>query len=354
MKKTKLLIAVILLIAVLVFVKIQFLSEDAAPAGGGGRQNKSAVTNVNAYVVKPEKLGNEIFVTGTVLASEEADLVSEISGKIISMPMQEGSPVAKGDLLVKINDAELQAQLKKLRSQENLVKENESRQKKLLDINGVSREEYETSLNSLNAVQADIELVNAQIAKTEIRAPFSGVVGLKYASEGSYISMGARIASIQQLDPVKVDFSVPEKYASLLQKGEAVRFTVESVSETFGAKIIAVEPKVDISTRTVQVRASCPNQQKKILPGSFARIRIVLKESENSIMIPTEALIPVLKGYKVFVARNGKAEEVTVQAGLRTEKNIQITGGLTAGDSVLTTGIMQLKAEAPVKIISVR
>lgn len=351
MKKTRLILLAVLLIAFLVFIKIQFLSEDAASAGGV-RQNKSTVTNVNAYIVKSEKLGNEIFVTGTVLANEEADLVSEIPGKITTMHMQEGSPVSKGDLLVKINDAELQAQLKKLKSQEGLVKENESRQKKLLDINGVSREEYETSLNALNAVQADLELVNAQIAKTEIRAPFQGVVGLKYASEGSYISTGTKIASIQQLDPVKIDFSVPEKYASLIQKGEPVRFSVESISDTVEAKIIAIEPKVDISTRTVQVRALCPNRQKKIIPGSFAKIKIVLKESPNSLMIPTEALIPVLKGYKVFVSRNGKAEEVSVKAGVRTEKNIEITSGLAAGDTVITTGIMQLKAGVPVKIVS--
>ena len=352
MKKVRLILLVALLVIVLVFVKIQFLSEDTVPSGN--QQGKFSTSTVNAYVVKPEKLGNEISVTGTVLANEEADLVSEISGKITTMHLQEGSPVSKGDLLVKINDAELQAQLKKLKSEQSLVRENESRQKKLLDINGVSREEYETSVNSFNAVQADIELVNAQIAKTETRAPFSGVVGLKYASEGSYISMGTKIASIQQLDPVKIDFSVPEKYASLIQKGESVRFSVESISDTFNAKIIAIEPKVDISTRTVQVRAICPNKQKKIIPGSFAKIKIILKESQNSIMIPTEALIPVLKGYKVFVSRKGKAEEVIVRAGVRTEKNIEVTNGLAAGDTVITTGIMQLKAGAPVKINSAR
>ena len=177
-------------------------------------------------------------------------------------------------------------------------------------------------------------------------------MSLKYESEGSYISTGTKIASLQQLDPVKIDFSVPEKYASLIKKGEQVRFSVESISDTFAAKIIAIEPKVDISTRTVQARAICPNKQKKIIPGSFAKIKIVLKESANALMIPTEALIPVLKGYKVFVSRKGKAEEVIVQAGVRTEKNIEITNGLTAGDTVITTGIMQLKAGAPVKISS--
>jgi len=253
---------------------------------------------------------------------------------------------------VKINDADLQAQFKKLMSQLDLAKENEARMKKLLNIKGVSIEEYESAVNALNAARADIALVQAQIDKTEIRAPFAGTVGLKYAGEGSYTPVGVKIASIQQLDPVKIDFSVPEKYARQITKGDAVSFTVQSVPDTFEAKILAIEPKVDIATRTVQLRAVCSNKEKKLLPGSFAKITIILKELPNSIMIPTEALIPALKGYKVFVSKNGKAEESAVNVGIRTEKSIEVVRGLEIGDTVITTGIMQLKAGSPIKIIA--
>lgn len=354
MKNIKKILIVIFVIAVLVLGKIFFFSPDKPQAGGGGKSQGKQAVNVNAHVVKAQNMGNKIFVTGTVLSSEEADIVSEVSGKIVSLQLVEGASVAKGDLLVKINDAELQAQLKKLRSQENLAKENESRQKKLVDMNGISKAEYEAALNTLNSVQADIEFTQAQIAKTEIRAPFSGTVGLRSVSEGSFIGVGMKLASIQQLNPLKLDFFIPEKYALLVQKGSGVRFSVEGAEGTFEARVTALEPKIDIATRTVQVRAVCPNKQNKILPGAFAKIELTLKETENSLMIPTEALIPVLKGHKVFVSRNGMAEEVKVTAGLRTENTVQVVEGLSAGDTLITSGIMQLKKGAVVKIISVQ
>lgn len=353
MKNIKIILIIVVILAVLVLGKIFFFSPDKPQAGGGGKPQGKQAINVNAYVVKPQSMGNKIFVTGTVLSSEEADIVSEVSGKIVSMNMEEGSVVSKGDLLVKINDAELQAQLKKLRSQESMAKESESRQKKLLDIEGISKQEYESALSALNGLQADIEFTQAQIAKMEIRAPFSGTVGLRSASEGSYLGAGVKIASIQQLDPLKIDFSIPEKYALLVQRGSTVRFSVEGAEGSFDAKVVALEPKIDIATRTVQVRAVFPNKQNKILPGAFARIEITLKETENSLMIPTEALIPVLKGHKVFISKNGTAAEIKVVAGLRTEKEIQVVEGLAVGDTVITSGIMQLKAGAQLKIVSV-
>ncbi|GAB1429635.1 efflux RND transporter periplasmic adaptor subunit [Ignavibacteria bacterium] len=350
MKKIKLILFAVALLSISVAVKVFFFPNKTAPQGKP--QGGFAAVAVNTYIVKPEKLGDAIAVSGTVLANEEANLVSEVSGKIISINLKEGQPASKGDLLVKINDADLQAQFKKLMSQLDLAKENEARMKKLLNIKGVSIEEYESAVNALNAARADIALVQAQIDKTEIRAPFAGTVGLKYAGEGSYTPVGVKIASIQQLDPVKIDFSVPEKYARQITKGDAVSFTVQSVPDTFEAKILAIEPKVDIATRTVQLRAVCSNKEKKLLPGSFAKITIILKELPNSIMIPTEALIPALKGYKVFVSKNGKAEESAVNVGIRTEKSIEVVRGLEIGDTVITTGIMQLKAGSPIKIIA--
>ena len=350
MKNFKIILIVVVVIAVLVFIKIKFLTSDNTQ-NGMQQQSKPQSTIVNVYVVTPQKLDNKIFVTGTVLANEEVVLLPEIPGKIIGINFTEGTKISKGDLLVKINDADLQAQLKKQQLQEKLASDNEAREKKLLDVNGISQMEYDGILTQLNSVKADIQLTQAQIGKTEIRAPFDGTIGLKYVSEGSYISPTVKIASIQQTVPVKIDFSIPEKYSSLVGKGDSIRFTLQGSEEKYRGEIYAIEPKIDLNTRTVQLRAICRNKEGKIFPGSFAKIELILKQSPNSILIPTESLIPELKGQKVFLCKNGKAQSQKVETGIRTDTQIQITSGLHAGDTVITTGIMQLKQDAPVKIM---
>ena len=214
--------------------------------------------------------------------------------------------------------------------------------------------EYDGVLAQLNALHADKEVVQAQIAKTEIRAPFEGTIGLKYVSEGSYVNQATKIASIQQLDPIKIDFSIPEKYSSLVKVNDTLGFSIEGNDEHYTASVIAIEPKVDVSTRSIQVRAITKNRSGKIFPGSFARIEFSLDRSENAIMIPTEAVIPILKGQKVFVSKRGIAEEVLVQTGFRSDEKVQILKGVQQGDTIITTGIMQLKAGSPLKIISVK
>lgn len=353
MKKYKTFLIVIVLVAILAFLKVQFLSPvtNSTPSAQPGKLQAIVVT---AYVVKPEKLDNRIFVSGSILANEEVLLVPETSGKVISISFKEGSKVAAGDLLVKINDAELQAQLKKLKIQEKLASDNEVREKKLLEANGISQMEYDGVLTHMNSLRADIELVQAQITKTEIRAPFDGTIGLKYVSEGSYVNQTTRIASVQQLDPLKIDFSIPEKYSSLIKINDTLRFSVEANKENYAASVVAIEPKVDVSTRTIQVRAITKNRAGKIFPGSFARIEFSLNRSENAVMIPTEAVIPILKGQKVFVSRINTAEEAIVQTGFRTDEKVQILKGVQQGDTIITTGIMQLKAGSPLKIVSVK
>lgn len=353
MKNYRLPITIAIVIALLIFIKIKFLSseEGANPSFQQGKPQPVAVT---AYIVKPEKLDNHIFSSGSIIANEEVVLAPEISGKIISINFSEGSNVTRGQLLVKINDADLQAQLKKLIVQEKLADDNEGREKKLLAINGISQMEYDAALTQLNSVRADIEGVKAQLAKTEIRAPFDGVIGLKYVSEGSYINQSSRIASIQQISPIKIDFSIPETYSLLVKKNDTVRFTINGNDTRFVAKIIAIEPKIDESTRTIQIRAQADNRDKKIFPGSFASVELWIARSANAIMIPTEAIIPILKGKKVFIRKNGSAQEALVETGFRNATKVQILKGLSEGDTVITTGIMQLKPGSPLKILSIK
>ena len=353
MNTIKTIVWIIVIIIVLGIIKMFFFSvpkKDGAGLGGPIKGGEMPPVLVNVFIPVSQELNNEVFATGSILANEEVILMPETAGKVTRLHINEGSEVKKGELLVKINDSDLQAQLKKLELQAKIADDQVNRQKQLLAISGISQEEYDIILNQFNTIKADIDYVKAQITKTEIRSPFNGVVGLKYISEGSYVNNATRIASVQQLNAVKIDFSVPEKYSDVIRKNDVITFTVSDNNKIYKAKVYAIEPKIDMSTRTVQLRAIADNKG-DLFPGAFTKIKLPLQTIKDAVMIPTEAIIPILKGKKVFVCKNGKATEVKVQTGIRTDALIQIVSGIQAGDSVITTGIMQLKPDAPVKVI---
>jgi membrane fusion protein (multidrug efflux system) len=344
-------LVITLSIAVLGIIKIFFLSgsaDEQKKQGSGGKDKK--VQPVTIYVVNSETLENKITSAGTIISDMEAQLKPEISGRVIKISFSEGKSVRKGQLLVKLNDADLQAQLRKLKIQLKLIADKELRTKKLLSINGVSQEEYDNVFSQLESLKADADLLQAQIDKTEIRAPFDGIVGLKSVDEGQYISPTNVVASIQKINPVKIDFSVPEQYSSLINQNSTVVFKIKGNTEKYSAKIFAIEPKIDPSTRSLLIRAKCDNSKGKIFPGSFAEVELNMQKTENALLIPSEALIPILKGQKVFLFKSGKAKEVKVKSGIRTTDRIQIVEGIVAGDTVITTGIMQISDGSTVKI----
>lgn len=310
--------------------------------------------SVKTMLVHPDVLRETIRSTGTVLAEEEVELRSEIAGKVASINFEEGSRAKKGDLLVKINDADLQAQLLKLESQVKIAQEGEERQRALLDKSLTSREVYDQSLNALNVVKADIALVRANIAKTEIRAPFDGTVGLRSVSVGSYVSSNTKIASLQSLQRVKVDFTVPERYGSLIRNGEEVSFTTQGSSRVYTALVYAVEPKIDAATRTVQIRATAPNPNAEIRAGAFASVELTLLIDKTALLIPTESIVPILKGFQVYIVRNGAAEVRQIEIGTRNERTVHVTRGLESGDTLVTSGILQLSQGTKVRVTEVQ
>jgi len=312
----------------------------------GGEQKK--VMTVESMVVSLQELDHTYAFTGTLLANEEVELRSETSGRVVQIGFSEGRLVTKGQLLVKIVDNDLQAQLKKNQLQLDLAVLDENRKSELLKINGISKEEYDNSLIKLKSLQAETELIRAQIVKTEIRAPFTGIIGLRKISEGAYVSPSTLIASIQQLDPIKIDFSVPEKYKQYIFVNKSIEFVIEGSDKVYIAKIYAIESKIDAETRTVKVRAQCANPKSELYPGAFANIRINLMPGARSIVIPARAIIPVLDGQQVFVIKNGIATPVDVKTGLRTSSDIEITSGLVESDSLIMSGLLQIKPGSPV------
>ncbi|MCC6185625.1 MAG: efflux RND transporter periplasmic adaptor subunit [Chitinophagaceae bacterium] len=350
--KTKSLIIIIGIIAALALIKIIFLKGEDSSGQKGGKKGNQAI-NVSAVIARAEKTENKLFASGTVMANEEVALRPEVSGKLVAIYFKEGSLVQKGALLAKINDADLQAQLRKLQLQLKLGKEREARMKGLLAISGISQEEYDMVVNQSQTINADIDFTRAQISKTEVRAPFTGKIGLKQISQGGYISTADVIATIQQLDLLKIDFSIPERYASSVNVGNIISFSVENKEEKFDAEVFALEPKIDEQTRNITIRAVYKNDKSAIFPGAFAKIELTASQNDSSIMIPTEAVIPILKGKQVFIKKGGKATPILVETGLRNDTKIEIKTGLQVGDTVITSGIMSLKPDAAVNIIKI-
>jgi membrane fusion protein (multidrug efflux system) len=306
---------------------------------------------VNGVVVRPQPLDNIVRSSGTVLASESVELTAEAAGRIEKISFKEGAPVKKNDLLVKINDDDVRAQLKKTELQIQLASDQEKRQKLLLQTSNTSKELYDIALNQLNTLKADQENLLVSIRRREIRAPFDGVVGLRYVSEGGYVLQTSRIASMQKIDPVKVDFSIPEKYAGKVAVGDLVLFSNEEVKLRFTGKLYAIEPRIETMTRTLQLRALCDNKSGTIFPGAYVQIELRLKQILDALMVPTQAIIPVLRGQTVLVRKNGVVVSVPVSVGTRTASTVQITSGLSAGDTVITTGLMQLRPGNPVNVV---
>ena len=306
--------------------------------------------SVSGIVTALRPLDNVVNSSGTVLASESVDLAAEASGTVQSISFKEGAHVRKNDLLLKINDQDLRAQLKKTELQIQLATDQADRQKRLFETNNSSKEQYDVAVNTLATLKADRENLVASIRKREIRAPFDGIIGLRYVSEGSYISPTTRIASIQKINPLKIDFSIPEKYAGKVRAGDVVKLHSDETNLDFTGRVYAVEPEIEPTTRTVQLRALCDNKAERIYPGGYVHVELRLKEAGGALMVPTQAIIPVLKGQTVLVRKNGVVVSVPVKTGIRTPSDVQITDGLSVGDTVLTTGILQLRPGMPVSV----
>lgn len=305
---------------------------------------------VSGIVLKAEEFDDILAISGSIEANEQIDLRSEISGIIEHIYFEEGSNVQQGQVLFKVNDIELRADLAKAKTAENLASENQRRAKLLLEKEAISQEEFDIASADYYSTKAQTQLIQAQLSKTSVRAPFAGKIGLRNVSKGTYVTPTTLIAKLVNTNQIKITFSVPEKYATQIKVKNVVNFTTSSSKDEFTAKIYAIEPEVDVATRTLKMRAIADNTQGKLLPGTFANVSLPLDKLNDALLVPTEALIPIQNGKKIFVSENGKAKEIIVETGARTNKDILITSGLKVGDTVLTTGVMSLREGSPVKV----
>jgi membrane fusion protein (multidrug efflux system) len=304
----------------------------------------------DGFLVQPKKVSENVEVPGTLMPQEETQIRSEVSGRVINLDIPEGGVVPKGKLLVKLFDGDLQAQLKKLRVQLQIAEKSEERQRELLKISGISQQDYDLVALDVENLKADILATQIAISKTEIRAPYAGKLGLRYVSLGAYLSPSDIITTIRQVDQLKLEFAVPEKYARNISSGYRVKFKVDGGREFHTAAVLATENSVDETTRTLRVRAIVSESHPELVPGAFARVSLQLGQTDDALMIPTQAVIPQARNKQVIVYRQDSIQFKVVETGIRDSAYVQITSGLQSGDTVIITGLMAIRPNAKVKL----
>ncbi|MEN2489015.1 efflux RND transporter periplasmic adaptor subunit [Flavobacterium sp. B11] len=348
--KVKHLIYTLLIITIGGFITYRIISNKGKNDDSKKFNDKKSPTTVNGIVIKTTTFDNNLALSGSIEANEQIEIHSEVSGVVEGIFFNEGSNVTKGQVLLKVNDIELKAQLRQALTREDLAAENARRAKLLLQKEAISQEEADVAKADLASAQAQSQLIRAQISKTSVRAPFSGKIGLRNISPGTYITPTVLVAKLVNTSKLKITFSIPEKYAAEVKSGSIIDFKVSGSDKTYNGKIYAIEPEVAVATRTLQVRALADNADGKLFPGTFADIKLPLNIIKDAIVVPSQAIIPIQDGKKVFVANNGQAKEVMVDATTRTDSSILILSGLKPGDTLITSGVMSLKDEAPIKV----
>lgn len=307
---------------------------------------------VDVMVASTQSASSSIWLNGTVLANEQIVLHAEVSGKIIDLKLTDGAMVAKGTLLARVNDADLQAQKKKIESQLELAQKTEKRLRQLLQIQGINQAEYDVALNQLNSLEADLALIQAQIEKTKLIAPFNGKIGLRMVSPGAYITPATELATLVDAGPPKLDFVVPQEYVSLIQTGKTIEISNADETLHTTARIIAQESVINSNTGNLKVRAQLSDRT--FMPGNFVKVELPITDKQNKFMVPTNAIIPEADSKKIVLVKNGKAQFISVKTGMRTPNAVEIKEGIQQGDTIVVTGLLFVKPDAKLKIRSVK
>lgn len=319
---------------------------------GQGRPSRSSyeLAAVDGFVVTPSTFETDLTAAGTLLPAEETTLYPEASGRVVMLNLPEGRPVSQGELLVKLFDEDLQAQLKKMDAQLQQARLSEQRLADLLKIKGVSQQEYDAAALQVRVLESDIELTRVQLRKTEVRAPYRGVIGLRQISLGVYVTPATPITTIRATHPLRLDFSVPERFATLVRAGQRVSFQVQGQHRVYSAIVVASEPAISADARSLKVRAQvAESAQTGLTPGMFAEVKLRLQSRNNALLIPAQAIVPKARDKVVFVSRNGQAMPAIVKTGTRQAEKIEIIEGLKAGDTIAVTGTLFLRPNTPLK-----
>lgn len=321
------------------------------PTGNGGAANRQrGPLVVDGFLVEQRSVSETVEMPGSLLPAEETQIRVEVSGRVVELNIPEGGVVKKGVVLVKLFDQDLQATLKKLEVQLKIAQKTAERQKELLDIKGISQQDYDLATLSVDNLKADIESVKISISKTEIRAPYEGQVGLRNVSLGSYLGPTDIVTTLRDINQLKLEFFVPEKYAKTINKGYQVKFRVDGGRKEHVGTVLATEGNVNQTTRTLKIKAIVKGRDVELVPGVFAKVNLQLGQNAEALMIPTQAVIPTARNKQVIVVRGDTCVFSIVETGIRDSAYVQINSGLKRGDTVVTTGLMAIRPSSRVKI----
>ena len=309
-------------------------------------------TPVRAERVKAESIDQVIKSTGTLNANEEVELTAEASGKIVAINFKEGERVKRGDVLLKLNTAELEARKRSVEYELELQEQRKERRKKLLEKEAVSREELDEVITSVNALKAEVDVIQSQIDLATITAPFDGKIGVRMVSEGAYITPGTTVASLVDYSRLKLEFTVPERYSTAVNHGTPVTFEINGSDSLYTAEIYTIEPKVNASTRTFKVRAIVENVDSQLLPGTFTKVQLILASLDDALLIPNESVLQEIDGKQVYLVSEERIEVRKIETGIRFSDRIQVTEGLREGEVVVTSGILNIREGQEVEIIN--
>ncbi len=320
----------------------------AGVGGGRGRGNDTLVAT--AAPIRQEPMEDLLATTGQLLSDEEVEVRSEVAGRVVALPFSEGGFVRRGQLLAAIDTDVLEAQLRALRTRHELAVVQANRQRQLFEIGGLSRQAVDQAEAEARVLEAEMQGLRAEIQRRRIYAPFAGQVGLRNVSLGAYVSPGDPITTLRAAGTLKLEFSVPERYLGRVSPGDDVVFEVPGQDRTFRATVYAIERAVHASTRAFTVRARTPNPGGVLGPGAYAEVELVLDRVDDALIVPTGAIVPGVDSAAVFVVVDGQAERRPVALGIRAADRVQVIGGVAAGDTVLTSGVDQVRPGQPVRV----
>jgi membrane fusion protein (multidrug efflux system) len=324
----------------------------AAAGAALAEDGKPAAVPVEAARVVAAPLSEQVTAIGTLLSDEAVTVSSEIAGRIQEIHFQEGQPVEKGAPLITLDDSVYRAQLADAEAKLKLAEQTHKRTSQLFSSKYATAQSADESASNLAVGNAAVELARVQLEKAHIVAPFSGIVGLRRVSAGEYVTAGQALVNLEAIDPVKADFRVPEKFLSAIRVGQAIRLKLDAFpGESFEGKVYAIDPRLDVSGRSLLVRAVVPNTDGRLRPGLFARVTVLLQLKEAALSVPEQAIVPQGDSQFVFKIVDGKVQLTKVVTGTRREGRVEIVDGLAAGDQVVTAGQLKIRDGMAVSVV---
>lgn len=330
--------------------------QKTAPAQSTTTQASSAAAApvaVDVARVTSARLVDDVNAVGTLRSNESVVIRPEVSGRIVKLNFADGQQVRKGQLLIAFDSTVNQAEVQQARAELGIARANYERIADLAKQKFMSDRARDESLANVHVLEAKLALAQARLSKLEIRAPFSGIVGIRNVSVGDYVRDGTDLVNLEDISSVKVDFRVPERYADVIGKGQAIEVMVDALpGKPFHAKVDAVDPQVDSAGRSALLRGRIENPEGRLKPGMFARVRLILAERENALLVPEESIVPQGGKMTVWKIVDGNAVRTEVKTGLRRAAKVEITQGLNLNDIVVTAGQIRLSKDGtPVRIV---